>query len=159
MVYTVGEMARMLGVPASTLRYYDKEGLLPFVERSSGGIRMFRESDAEWLRIITCMKKAGMSIRDIRAYIDLALRGDDTIDARLAMFRRQREALRAQMEELEHTMQTVEYKCWYYETAKAAGTTDHMADIPDEAVPERFRAIREELRRSPEEESESRQAS
>ena len=159
MVYTVGEMARMLGVPASTLRYYDKEGLLPFVERSSGGIRMFRESDAEWLRIITCMKKAGMSIRDIRAYIDLALRGDDTIDARLAMFRRQREALRAQMEELEHTMQTVEYKCWYYETAKAAGTTEHMDEIPDEAVPERFRAIREELRRSPEDESESRQAS
>ena len=45
MIYTVGEMAQKLGVPASTLRYYDKEGLLPFVERSSGGIRMFREND------------------------------------------------------------------------------------------------------------------
>ena len=59
MVYTVGEMARRLEVSASTLRYYDKEGLLPFVERSSGGIRMFRESDFEWLQIIGCMKKAG----------------------------------------------------------------------------------------------------
>lgn len=49
MVYTVGETARMLEVPASTLRYYDKEGLLPFVERSSGGIRMFRDVDFEWL--------------------------------------------------------------------------------------------------------------
>lgn len=49
MIYTVGEMAQKLGVPASTLRYYDKEGLLPFVERSSGGIRMFRENDFEWL--------------------------------------------------------------------------------------------------------------
>lgn len=49
MVYTVGEMAKLLEVPASTLRYYDKEGLLPFVERSSGGIRMFQESDFEWL--------------------------------------------------------------------------------------------------------------
>ena len=65
-MYTVGEMAKMLGVPASTLRYYDKEGLLPFVGRSAGGIRMFRESDLEWLRIIGCMKKAGMSIKDIR---------------------------------------------------------------------------------------------
>lgn len=64
-MYTVGEMAKMLGVPASTLRYYDKEGLLPFVGRSASGIRMFRESDLEWLRIIGCMKKAGMSIRDI----------------------------------------------------------------------------------------------
>lgn len=57
MVYTVGEMAKLLGVTASTLRYYDKEGLLPFVERSSGGIRMFQESDIEWLQVIGCMKK------------------------------------------------------------------------------------------------------
>ena len=59
MIYTVGEMAQKLGVPASTLRYYDKEGLLPFVERSSGGIRMFRENDFEWLwrlqRTSTCI--------------------------------------------------------------------------------------------------------
>lgn len=66
MVYTIGEMAKMLGVPASTLHYYDKEGLLPFVARSSGGIRQFRENDIEWLRVIGCMKKAGMSIKDIR---------------------------------------------------------------------------------------------
>ena len=57
MAYTVGEMARRLGVPASTIRYYDKEGLLPFVGRSSGGIRVFTEKDFEWLRIIECLKK------------------------------------------------------------------------------------------------------
>lgn len=78
-------MARLLGVPASTLRYYDKEGLLPFVERSSGGIRMFKESDIEWLKVIGCMKKAGMSIKDIKLYIELAMKGNDTIDARLDM--------------------------------------------------------------------------
>ena len=72
MVYTVGEMAKRLEVPASTLRYYDKEGLLPFVERSSGGMRMFRDSDLEWLQVISCMKKAGMPLRDIRRYIQLA---------------------------------------------------------------------------------------
>ena len=99
MVYTVGEMAKLLGVAASTLRYYDKEGLLPFVERSSGGIRMFRESDIEWLQVIGCMKKAGMSIKDIRQYIEMALQGDDTIDLRLAMFRRQQEVLKQQMAE------------------------------------------------------------
>ena len=93
MVYTVGEMAKLLDIPASTLRYYDKEGLLPFVERSSGGIRMFRESDFEWLQVIGCMKKAGMSIRDIRQYIQLAMQGDDTIDTRLQMFHHQRQVL------------------------------------------------------------------
>lgn len=53
MMHTVGEMAKILGVPASTLRYYDKEGLLPFVERTSGGIRMFKEQDYETRKIIT----------------------------------------------------------------------------------------------------------
>ncbi len=66
MVYTIGEMAKMLGIPASTLRDYDTEGLLPLVARSAGGVRQFRESDSEWLRVIGCMKKAGMSIKDIR---------------------------------------------------------------------------------------------
>ena len=93
MVYTVGEMAKLLDIPASTLRYYDKEGLLPFVERSSGGIRLFRKSDFEWLQVIGCMKKAGMSIRDIRQYIEQAQRGDDTIALRLVILHRQREVL------------------------------------------------------------------
>ena len=82
-----------LDVPASTLRFYDKEGLLPFVERLPGGIRMFQDTDLEWLQITCCMKKARMSIRDIRQYIEQAQRGDDTIVLRLAMFRRQREFL------------------------------------------------------------------
>ena len=85
MMYTVGEMAKILGVPASTLRYYDKEGMLPFVERTSGGIRMFKEQDYEWLKIIECMKKAGMPIKDIKNYIELALEGDVTIHERLEL--------------------------------------------------------------------------
>ena len=150
MVYTVGETAKLLGVTASTLRYYDKEGLLPFVERSSGGIRMFRESDFEWLQIIGCMKKAGMSIKDIRLYIQMAQQGDDTIELRLDMFRHQQEVLRQQMEELRHTMHMVDYKCWYYETAKEAGTIDAPRDMELSDVPERFRDIRQELKRIPE---------
>ena len=145
MVYTVGEMAKLLGITASTLRYYDKEGLLPFVERSSGGIRMFQESDFEWLQVIGCMKKAGMSIRDIRRYIELAMQGDDTIETRLQMFRHQREVVTQQLAELRHTLETVEYKCWFYETAKVAGTVDVPIAMADEDVPERFRTIRREL--------------
>ena len=149
MIYTVGEMAQKLGVPASTLRYYDKEGLLPFVERSSGGIRMFRKNDFEWLQVIRCMKKAGMSIKDIRQYIELSMQGDDTIDTRLEMFRHQREVLEAQMRDLQHTMDMVDYKCWYYETAQAAGTIDAPKNMPDTEVPEALRAIRQELKQVP----------
>lgn len=107
---------------------------------------MFRESDIEWLRVIGCMKKAGMPLKEIRRYIDLVLKGDDTIDERLDMFRRQREALEARMEELRHTIETVDYKCWYYETAKIAGTIDAPRDMDDKDVPEKFRKIRDELR-------------
>ena len=149
MIYTVGEMAQKLGVPASTLRYYDKEGLLPFVERSSGGIRMFRETDFEWLQVIRCMKKAGMSIKDIRQYIEMALQGDDTIDLRLAMFHHQQEVLKQQMVELQHTMEMVDYKCWYYETAKAAGYTDAPNSIPDDQLPENIRRVRHECSNRP----------
>ena len=84
-------------------------------------------------------------------YIELALRGDDTIDTRLKMFTHQRDVLLAQMEEMRHTLETVEYKCWYYETAKAAGTIDVPRDMADEDVPERFRAIRRELKTIPQE--------
>ena len=145
MVYTVGEMAKKLNVPASTLRFYDKEGLLPYVERSSGGIRLFQESDLEWLQIIHCMKKAGMSIKDIRQYIELAKQGDDTIETRLQMFQHQRDVLKQQLAEMQHTLETVEYKCWFYETAKAAGTVEVPRTMPEEELPERFRAIRREL--------------
>lgn len=154
MVYTVGEMAKLLGVTASTLRYYDKEGLLPFVERSSGGIRIFQESDIEWLQVIGCMKKAGMSIKDIRRYIEMALQGDDTITLRLAMFQRQRQVLQQQLEVLRHTMEMVDYKCWYYETAQKAGTVAVPQEMDLAQVPERFRRIRQELRSMPEQPTE-----
>ena len=135
MAYTVGEMAKRLDVPASTLRYYDKEGLLPFVARSPGGIRMFQDTDLEWLRVIGCLKKAGMSIKNIRSYITLAMQGDETIDQRLALFENQREVLRAQLAELQETMETLEYKCWFYETAKEAGTTDVPQSMTLEEIP------------------------
>lgn len=56
MYYTVGEMAKKLGLAPSTLRYYDQKGLLPFVERTDGGIRRFKDGDCEWLRVIGCLK-------------------------------------------------------------------------------------------------------
>lgn len=148
MTYTVGEMAKLLDVPASTLRYYDKEGLLPFVARSSGGVRIFQDSDLEWLRVIGCMKKAGMSLKDIRRYIELAMRGDDTIDARLELFHHQREVLCQQMDELQHTLDMIDYKCWFYEAAKASGTVQVPKCMTEEEVPEAYRAIRQELQKT-----------
>ena len=95
--------------------------------------------------------KKQFSDKGAEALAMLHTTGDDTIDTRLKMFTHQRDVLLAQMEEMRHTLETVEYKCWYYETAKAAGTIDVPRDMADEDVPERFRAIRRELKTIPQE--------
>lgn len=142
MFYTVGEMAKKLQIAPSTLRYYDKEGLMPFVERSDGGIRMFKDSDFEWLAIIECLKKTGMSIKDIKTFIDWCLEGDATIAQRLALIERQREAVLKQIGQMQETLQVLNYKRWYYQTAKEAGTCAVHDAIREEDIPEEFRAGR-----------------
>lgn len=146
MLYTVGEMAKRLGVAPSTLRYYDKEGLLPFVERSSGGMRMFKDSDYEWLQVIECLKKTGMQLKDIREFVYMAMQGDETIEPRLALIKEQREAVMKQIAELQDTLNTLDFKCWYYETAKANGTTDVPRNMSLNEVPEKFRDVRKKLK-------------
>lgn len=146
MTYTVSQIAKMLDVAPSTLRYYDREGLLPFVERSAGGIRLFTDTDLRWLRIISCLKSAGMPLKDIRRYIQMAMEGSETVGERLQMFLDQRERIQAQMEQLRRTLDVVEYKCWYYETAIKTGSEDIPRDMPLEEMPERFRAVRKSLR-------------
>lgn len=149
MTYTIGEMARLLNIAPSALRYYDKEGLLPFVKRSSGGIRIFDQQDYEWLQIIECLKKTGMQLKDIRRFIQLAMQGDETIEARLDLFIKQREVVKKQMEDLQETLDTLNFKCWYYEMAKEAGSTETPQNMPLEEIPEPYREIRRRMMQVP----------
>ena len=145
MSYSIGEVATRTGIAASTLRYYDKEGLLPAVERTSGGIRVFSDSDLEQLKIIECLKKTGMSIKDIKRFIDWCQAGDEACTHRQAMFHERRDAVRAQMVELQRTLDTIEYKCWYYDTAVAAGDAEAPQRIPLEELPDVIRVAREHM--------------
>ena len=145
MLYTIGEMSKKLGIPASTLRYYEKEQLLPCVERTTGGIRMFKESDLEFLNIINCLKKAGVSISGIREFIAFVKQGDASIDARLAFFQREKECVLRQIGELKKTLEVLEFKCWYYTRAKKDGTTKRLAALKPEEFPEPYRKIKLEL--------------
>ena len=141
MFYTIGEMAQKLNVAPSTLRYYDKEGLLPFVERSSGGIRMFKDEDMEWLRLLGCLKKAGMPLREIKAFMDWSRQGDATISQRLELIEKQRQSVLDQQKQLEETLLMLDYKRWYYQTAQEAGTCAVHDSLTPEQVPEQFRAL------------------
>lgn len=138
MIYTIGEIAKQLDVAASTLRYYDKEGLLPFVERSGGGMRMFKDEDLSWLQIIECLKKTGMPIKDIKHFIDCCMEGDSKIDERLSIIELQRNAVIKQMKEMQEMLDMLNYKCWYYENAKKAGTCAVHDDIQVENVPKKY---------------------
>lgn len=124
MTYTIAQVAKKCGLTAHTLRYYDKEGLLPFVDRGPGGIRRFKEEDFDYLTIITCLKDTGMSIKEIRTYIDLCMQGDVTINERLELIRAQKQKVEDQIKLLKKHLKKIEYKLWFYETAKQAGTVD-----------------------------------
>ena len=146
MLYTVGEMAKILGIPASTLRYYDKEGLLPFVERSSGGIRMFTEKDHEWLKVIECLKQSGLSIKDIRNFISMVIQGDESsLAKRLTLFQARRDADKKQIKDMQETLELLEFKCWYYEQAIQDGTEEKVRSLSLDEIPKQYRNIRKKM--------------
>ncbi|WP_366247272.1 MerR family transcriptional regulator [Terribacillus aidingensis] len=122
--YTISEAAKELNVTAYTLRYYDKEGLMPFVERTASGQRLFKESDIADLNIIECLKSTGMPIKEIKTFIDWCTDGDVTLQQRFDMFMERKSVVEKQMEELKETMKLIEHKCFYYKTALEAGTED-----------------------------------
>lgn len=131
--YTIKDAAKLMGVPTSTIRYYDKEGLLPFMERMESGYRIFTEKDIATLRIIDCLKKTGMPIKEIRQFSDWLEQGDASLQQRYEMFLERKRVVEEQMAELQEILNTINYKCWYYETAIAAGTEKIHTEkeIPD----------------------------
>lgn len=136
MYYSIGEVANKLNIPTSTLRYYDREGLLSNVKRSSGGIRVFSDLELGALSMVECLKATGMQIKEIKQFLDWCSEGDSTLKKRRDMYLQRKEVVKKQMEELQNTMDVIEYKCWYYETACAAGTEDALRNIPDEKMPD-----------------------
>lgn len=124
MTYSISEVAKKMNLTVYTLRYYDKEGLIPFVERAPNGTRLFKESDLDSLKIIECLKSTGMPIKDIKNFIDWCSQGDSTLQQRYDMFMERKAVVEAQMEELKKTMEVINHKCWYYKTALDAGTED-----------------------------------
>lgn len=124
MNYTIRQVAEKMGVTVPTLRYYDKEGLLPFVDKKPNGTRVFKDEDFGGLAIITCMKNSRVPIKDIKKYMDLCTEGDSTLQERLEIFLERKEAVQKQIEELNKVLETINHKIWYYETAIEAGTEE-----------------------------------
>jgi DNA-binding transcriptional MerR regulator len=124
MAYSIGEVSNMLNISVSTLRYYDKEGLLPLINRTSGNIRVFDETDIECLKMIECLKTTGMQLKDIKLFFGWCEEGDSTINKRYELFLEQKEKTEKQISLLQDALDRINYKCEYYRIAKERGTTN-----------------------------------
>ena len=143
MKYSIKEISTLTNLSASTLRYYDKEGLLPSLERDDRNVRVFDDEDYRTIKLISCLKKSGLSIKDIKDFIDVTARGDEALNDRLNIFKKRREILKKELADLQKILNVMEYKCWYYEQACAAGTEDAVKNIDEAEIPEKFRKARE----------------
>ena len=121
MTYTPAKAAEKIGISAHTLRFYNKEGLLPNVGRDEHGNRRFTDNDLQWLSLLQCLKNTGMSLKDIKRFAECTTIGDDTIDERLALFESQTENVKCQIAELKLYLNLLEYKLAFYQKAKALG--------------------------------------
>lgn len=139
MYYSIGEVAKSTGITISTLRYYDREGMFPHMERSNGGIRVFSDQEINTLKVIECLKSSGMSIKAIKEFLIWCQEGDSSLHKRQEMFHARLEEVEKQMEELQVTKNILKYKCWYYDTATAAGTEEAVKNLPVEEIPEEVR--------------------
>lgn len=130
MSYSISEIAKMLNVSAYTIRYYDKEGLFPLVKRVNG-IRVFEDKDFPWLRMLNCLKNLNMPIKKIKEYVDLALKGDETLKERYQLILEQEENIQKQIKELKYYKKQIDFKKVYYEKAIEAGTEEVVKDWPN----------------------------
>lgn len=126
MNYTIGEVSKLLDISISTLRYYDREGLLPLVNRTAGNIRVFNDADIECLKMTECLKTTGMPLKDIKAYFIQCQIGDNTIRDRYELFIKQKEKTEQQIVELQKSLDRINYKCEYYRIAMEKGTTENI---------------------------------
>lgn len=140
MEYTIGQIANMFGLTISTLRYYDKEGLFGEIERKST-VRKFHEKDIETLRVIQCLKKSGLEIKEIKYFMDLCKKGKYTYAERKEIFEKQKEKVIQEIKNLNETLDMINFKCWYYEKAILDGNEDNIKKMKVTGFPEEIELL------------------
>ncbi len=112
---TITEVSKKYGLSADTLRYYERIGLIPKVNRNKSGVRDYTHEDCNWVEFIKCMRGAGLSIEVLIDYVPMFQQGDSTIDTRKELLIDQRKALAEKIEEMKKTLARLDYKIDLYE--------------------------------------------
>ena len=133
-MYTIGQVSEMFDIPISTLRYYDKEGFFPNLERK-GSIRHFGDAEIESIKIIECLKASGLEIKDIKKFFEWVVAGPSSYENRKELFETRKKAVQEEMKQLEKTLAMLEFKCWYYEKAMADGNEDSINSMLPNNLP------------------------
>lgn len=124
----------MFHLPISTLRYYDKEGFFPNLERK-GNIRQFSDTELEAIRVIECLKKYGLEIKEIKQFFKWVSEGSSTYANRKNLFEFRKTAVEEEIKALEKTLAMLKFKCWYYEKALADGNEDKLKEMIPNRLP------------------------
>ncbi|MDY5883050.1 MAG: MerR family transcriptional regulator [Roseburia sp.] len=139
-MYSIGQVSKMFDLPISTLRYYDKEGLFPNLKRERN-IRKFSDAELEEIRVIECLKKSGLEIKDIKQFFEWSSQGSSTYENRKKMFELRKSAVEEEIHALEKTLAMLEFKCWYYEKAMADENEDGIKDMLPDKLPAKIQAL------------------
>lgn len=114
MEYTIKQAAEKTGLTTHTIRYYDKEGLLPLVKRTKSGIRKFSENDISWIELICCLKNSGMRIEEIKEFMLLCIQGAETCEDRREILQIHKEKVVEQIKQLQCSLEIINYKLNHY---------------------------------------------
>jgi DNA-binding transcriptional MerR regulator len=117
MNYTIKEVSKITGLPSSTLRYYEKEQLLPEIRRNESGIRIYTKENLDWLSVISCLKDTDMPIKYIKKFVSLCALGDSTLEERRQLVLNHKKTVEAKIANLQHNLEHINYKINYYEAA------------------------------------------
>ncbi|WP_199615080.1 MerR family transcriptional regulator [Paenibacillus alkalitolerans] len=115
MATTITEISEKFDIPQDTLRYYERIGLIPRVNRNKSGIRDYTEEDCRWVEFIKCMRNSGLPIEVLIEYVGLFQQGDETIEARKELLIGQRKQLTKRVEDMKRTLERLDYKIASYE--------------------------------------------
>lgn len=137
-MYSIGQVSKMFGIPISTLRYYDKEGLFPNILRVSG-IRKFSEKEIDTIRVIECLKKSGMEIKNIKQFMEWCEQGSKTYPQRRELFLQRKQHMEAEIERMSRVLDMIIYKCWYYEQAIKDGDENNLICMNPQDMPTEIR--------------------
>lgn len=118
---TIKEVSAKYNITHDTLRYYERVGMIPTVTRTSGGIRDYQEEDLQWVELAICMRSAGLPVEAMIEYVKLYQEGESTILARLHLLMEQREVLMEQRQQIDATLERLNYKISHYEKAAKTG--------------------------------------